>query len=116
MTSLRVSWQAVLALLLMALAAAMPDMVTAGGRPDTASFLQSGRALILALPAAAAALSFIRMPHPIEALLLFIAAHLTAWLLISGIAGFEGTAQLSFFFVLAAAWLLAWRCVSILSG
>ena len=59
MTSLRVSWQAVLALLLMALAAAMPDMVTAGGRPDTASFLQSGRALILALPAAAAALSFI---------------------------------------------------------
>jgi NitT/TauT family transport system permease protein len=116
MTSLRVSWQAVLALLLIALAAAMPDMVTAGGRPDTASFLQSGRALILALPAAAAALSFIRMPRPIEALLLFIAAHLTAWLLISGIAGFEGTAQLSFFFVLAAAWLLAWRCVSILSG
>jgi NitT/TauT family transport system permease protein len=47
---------------------------------------------------------------------LFIGAHLAAWLLIRGISGFEGTALAPFFLLLAAAWLLAWRCVTVLSS
>ena len=38
-----------------------------------------------------------------------------AWLLLAGIAGSEGAARLSFFLLLAAAWLLAWLCVALLS-
>ena len=42
---------------------------------------------------------------------LFVGAHGAAWLL-AGIAGFEGTALAPSFWLLAAAWLLAWRCVT----
>ncbi|TGR16878.1 ABC transporter permease, partial [Mesorhizobium sp. M8A.F.Ca.ET.197.01.1.1] len=42
--------------------------------------------------------------------------HAAAWLLIKGIAGFEGTALAPYFLLLAAAWLLAWRCVALLSA
>ncbi len=69
--------------------------------------------LVLILAAVA---SMIRMPVLLEAAILFVGAHLAAWLLISGIAGFEGTALAPFFLLLAAAWLLAWRCVSALSA
>ncbi|MBX3576775.1 MAG: ABC transporter permease [Rhizobiaceae bacterium] len=60
--------------------------------------------------------SLVRMPAPVEAAVLLVAAHGAAWLLISGIAGFEGTALTPFFLYLAAAWLLAWRLVTVLSG
>ena len=46
----------------------------------------------------------------------FVGAHLVAWLLILGIAGFEGLARTPFFLLLAAAWLLGWRCVAVLSA
>jgi NitT/TauT family transport system permease protein len=58
----------------------------------------------------------LRIPSLAEAVVLFIGAHLVAWMLISGITGFEGTALAPYFLLLAAAWLLAWRCVAVLSG
>ena len=45
-----------------------------------------------------------------------IACHLAAFLLIRSIAGAEGSAGLSYFSLLAANWLLAWRLVTVLSG
>lgn len=41
---------------------------------------------------------------------------MAAFLLVRGIAGFEGTALAPYFLVLAAAWLLGWRCVAALSS
>ncbi len=64
----------------------------------------------------AALISMISMPPLAEAVVLFVGAHLAAWLLISGITGFEGTALAPYFLLLAAAWLLAWRCVAVLSA
>jgi NitT/TauT family transport system permease protein len=55
------------------------------------------------------------LPRLAEAALLFAAVHLAAWLLLSGITGFEGMALAPYYLLLAAAWLLAWRCVAILS-
>lgn len=51
-----------------------------------------------------------------EALLTFIGAHGAAWLLLAGVTGHEGNAGTSFYLVLAGAWLLAWRCATVLSA
>jgi NitT/TauT family transport system permease protein len=56
-----------------------------------------------------------RMPPIWSAVALFVGAHGAAWLLLSGIQGFEGTTLWPFYLALAAAWLLAWRCVAVLS-
>ncbi|WP_275784330.1 ABC transporter permease [Pararhizobium gei] len=74
------------------------------------------KALILGLLLLTALLSMIRLPAIASAVLLFLGAHLTAWLLIADISGFEGTALWPFFLALAAAWLLAWRCVGLLAA
>lgn len=52
----------------------------------------------------------------LEALLLFVGAHGAAFLLLAGIRGHEGTAGPAYYLLLGSAWLLAWRCVAILSG
>ena len=65
---------------------------------------------------AALAILVQRCRRIVEAALLFVGAHLAAWLLARGIAGFEGTALTPYFLLLAAAWLLAWRCVTVLSA
>jgi len=79
MTAVRFSWQAVLALVLTLAATATPALISAGAEPDAAGLgaLGSTRGLILAVPAGAAVLSFLRMPRLAEALLVFLAAHLT---------------------------------------
>ncbi|TIO64689.1 MAG: ABC transporter permease, partial [Mesorhizobium sp.] len=58
----------------------------------------------------------VRLAPLVEAVVLFVGAHVAAWLLVKGIGGFEGTALAPYFLVLAAAWLLAWRCVALLSS
>ena len=45
-------------------------------------------------------------------MILFVTAHTAAWLLIGGISGNEGDARLSYFLLIAASWLLGWRCIS----
>lgn len=114
MSGLHPSWQAALALLL-ALAALVLGAMAA---PEASAALPYAgtKYLILGLLAAAALASMARLPAWAEAAVLFAAAHGAAWLLISGIAGFEGTARAPYYLALAAAWLLGWRCAAVLSG
>lgn len=70
----------------------------------------------LGLVALAAAGAWAMGMQPLaQAALLFLGAHGAAWLLLAGVAGHEGQAGASFYLVLAGAWLLAWRCVTVLS-
>ncbi|MBZ9863669.1 ABC transporter permease [Mesorhizobium sp. CA12] len=52
----------------------------------------------------------------LEAVFLFAGAHGAAFLLLAAIRGHEGTAGPAYYLLLTSAWLLAWRCVTILSG
>ena len=116
------SWQAVLAILLAAIAFALPAMTTVealAAADPTASYdvpFLGTAGLIGALIIGAALLSMWRLNGWAQAVITFIGAHGAAFLLISGIAGAEGTALAPFFLLLAAAWLLAWRCVAVLSA
>ncbi|MFS8044313.1 ABC transporter permease [Rhizobium sp. BR 314] len=106
------SWQGVVCLLLcLAAIPALPLLAA-----DAAAPVSSGTTFVIfILIAAAALISFTKLSEALCAAVLFFAAHAAAWLLLAGISGNEGKAQASFFLLIAAAWLLAWRCVSILS-
>ncbi|MFA6154452.1 ABC transporter permease [Mesorhizobium sp.] len=122
MNPLKPSWQAVLAIVLclagLAFGAIAAPKVDPLAQPAgtlihpyaTTSWLIFGVLLLAAL------ISMARIPAIVEAVVLFIVAHLAAWLLIGGIAGFEGQARAPYFLLLTAAWLLGWRCVAVLSG
>lgn len=114
------SWQALAALALVALAILLGPMtlaeVEAAGNPAIVYPYVATRVLITGLLGIGALLSTFSLPRLAEAALLFVAAHLAAWLLISGIVSFEGKAHAPYYLLLAAAWLLAWRCVTILSS
>lgn len=122
MSWLKLSWQAATAILLCMVAAVLGAM----SAPEAAALAQPAssvaypylgtKRLIFVLLVVTALVSMTRLPPVIEAVVLFVGAHWIAWLLISGINGFEGTALAPFFLLLAAAWLLAWRCVSVLSA
>jgi NitT/TauT family transport system permease protein len=111
MTFLRIlPWQALLALVLCATALLNLPLVVTEAAPAAGTAWP-----ILALLAAAALLPLMRLAAVLEAAFLFIAVHAAAWLLIAAIAGNEGGATASFFALVAAAWLLAWRLVTVLS-
>ncbi|MBZ9748756.1 ABC transporter permease [Mesorhizobium sp. CO1-1-7] len=122
MNWLKPSWQAVLAIVLCLIAIALGAM----SKPEAAALADPTasigypylgmKGLMLGVAVLAALISMLRITPLAEAVVLFIGAHLVAWLLISGIAGFEGTALAPYFLLLAAAWLLGWRCVAVLSG
>jgi len=112
MKGIHFSWQGLLALLLCLASITMLPLLTADA---VAPFTGGVTIFILLLIAAAAAISFINLSPALSATILFIGAHGAAWLLLSGITGNEGNARVSFFLLIAAAWLLAWRCVSVLS-
>jgi NitT/TauT family transport system permease protein len=82
---------------------------------DGTGFSGMATGAILILLVGAAIGDGMKLEDWLKAALLFIAAHVVAWLLIAGIAGQEGTARWSFYFALAGAWLVAWRCVSLFS-
>lgn len=113
------SWQAIAALVLgLAAYYFLPVMTTVEGEALANPAMTMDYPLFALAPAAiilAAAVSMIRMPPIAIAAVLFAGAHLAAWDLIGDIAGFEGTALMPYFLLLAAAWLLAWGCVSVLS-
>ncbi|CDZ34768.1 Probable nitrate/sulfonate ABC transporter, permease protein [Neorhizobium galegae bv. officinalis] len=107
------SWQGAMALLLcLAALASLPLMAVDAPSPFGAGAL----AVIFLLVAGAALVSFTRLSQPLLAAVLFLTTHLAVWLLLAGIAGNEGKATLAFFLMIAACWLLAWRCVTVLSG
>jgi len=122
MNWLKPSWQAVLAIVLCVIAIALGAM----SKPEAAALADptasinypylGTKGLMLGLVIVAALVSMVRIPSLAEAVVLFVGAHFVAWLLISGIAGFEGTALAPYFLLLTAAWLLGWRCVAVLSG
>ncbi|TPI14427.1 ABC transporter permease [Mesorhizobium sp. B4-1-3] len=122
MTWLKSSWQSVLAVVLCLVAFALGAMT----KPEAAALAEpaatlaypymGAKGLIIVLLLIAALVSTARLTPVVEAIVLFVGAHAAAWLLIKGIAGFEGTALAPYFLLLAAAWLLAWRCVALLSS
>jgi NitT/TauT family transport system permease protein len=63
-----------------------------------------------------AIVSLLPLPGLFLAVTLMVCSHLSTGLLLSRLTGSEGTASVAFFLVLAANWLLAWRCVSLLSA
>ncbi|CDN48945.1 ABC transporter permease [Neorhizobium galegae] len=113
MTAVLRSWQGTFALLLcLAVLTSLPLMA-----PDAPSPFGTGSvAVILLLVIGAALASFTRLSPPLLATTLFVAPHLAVWLLLAGIAGNEGKATFAFFLMVAACWLIAWRCVTVLSG
>ena len=112
MKNSHLSWQGTLSLLLCLVALPALPLLAA----DAATPISSGTTFVIfILIAAAAAISFMNLSATLSAAILFFAAHAAAWLMLAGISGNEGNALASFFILLAAAWLLAWRCVSILS-
>ncbi|AZO22892.1 MULTISPECIES: ABC transporter permease [unclassified Mesorhizobium] len=122
MTWLKPSWQSVLAILFCLIAFALgamskPEAAAMAEPTATIAYPYMGtKGLILGLLLIAALVSTIRIATLVEAIVLFIGAHIAAWLLIKGIGGFEGTALAPYFLALAAAWLVAWRCVALLSS
>lgn len=122
MNWLKPSWQAALAILLCLVALALGAM----SKPEAAALADPAASFdypyfglktpMIGLAVLAGLISMLRISSLAEAVVLFIGAHLVAWMLISGITGFEGTALAPYFLLLAAAWLLAWRCVAVLSG
>lgn len=122
MNWLKPSWQAVLAIVLCLVAMALGAM----SKPEAAALANPAASFdypyfgiktpMIGLAVLAGLISMLRIPPLAEAVVLFIGAHLVAWMLISGITGFEGAALAPYFLLLAAAWLLAWRCVAVLSG
>lgn len=108
-------WQIPAALLAVIIGAVSQAATVAGG--DSGNIGPDNIWPALGLIALAAAGTWAIAANPIaQAAVLFIGAHGAAWLLLSGIAGHEGQAGASFYLVLAAAWLLAWCCVTILSA
>ncbi|MGX5839097.1 ABC transporter permease [Mesorhizobium sp. ArgA1] len=122
MNLLKPSWQAMLAILLCLVALALGAM----SKPEAAALANPMASFdypyfgiktpMIGLALLAGLISMLRISSLAEAVVLFVGAHLVAWMLISGITGFEGTALAPYFLLLTAAWLLAWRCVAVLSG
>lgn len=106
------SWQGLAALLLCIAAAVLSPIIAAEAGETIAPTATTAMLLLAAI----AVLSFLRLPRMVSVLLLFVGAHGAAWLLIGAIAGHEGNGRPAYFLLVAAAWLLAWRCVSELSA
>ncbi|MGO4355641.1 ABC transporter permease [Rhizobium sp. RAF36] len=112
MKYLTLSWQSALALLFcLGALASLP--LLADGAP--APFSSQTTTLVVIIIAAAALISLTALPPLYSATVLLLASFDAAWLLLSGITGNEGMATRAFLLLIAAAWLLAWRCVTLLS-
>jgi NitT/TauT family transport system permease protein len=109
----RLAWQSVLALVLCLAGAAMLPLANAvSALPFTIG--QTAAIELLLLASVIVSVSGI---NPLGgAVFLFFAVHIAAFMLVIGIAGNEGGARASFFLLLVAAWLLAWRLNVLISG
>jgi NitT/TauT family transport system permease protein len=122
MSGLKPSWQALLAILLCIAAVWLgamtkPEVQALADPTISLDYPYSGtRAVIPLVLVIAAVVSMTSLSAIARATILFVGAHLAAWLLVGGIHGFEGTALAPYFLLLAAAWLLAWLFVSLLAA
>ncbi|HEV7417790.1 MAG TPA: ABC transporter permease [Tianweitania sediminis] len=80
---------------------------------DPSPGLEATVFILLLLGAAAGAMP---VPNWFRLIVLAVAPHATAWLLIRSLLERPGSAHGSFFLALAAAWLLAWQLVALLSA
>lgn len=112
MTILKRSWQSWLALALILAALATLPLLSAEA---PIAYKPIRMFSIFVLTIGATVVSLLSLPPVFVAVTLLVCAHFSTGLLISRLAGNEGMASTAFFLILAANWLLAWRCVSILS-
>jgi NitT/TauT family transport system permease protein len=108
MAALAINWQAVIALALSAMSLASLPYTGATGTGASAG--------IAALLSAGALLSMLRAAKSAETAVLAIASFGGAALLIHALGSASGSATSGFYMALAAAWLLGWRLVTVLSG
>ncbi|PWV97495.1 NitT/TauT family transport system permease protein [Hoeflea marina] len=108
MSAIRPNWQA--------LAALVATLYALTALPFTATMGPALSLAVAALLAAGAILSMLRAARPIETTILAIASFGAAAMLLAGLTGAFGTANAGYFASLAAAWLLGWRLVTVLSG
>lgn len=122
MKALKPSWQAVSAIMLCLVAAALgamsvPEMGATAQPTATIDYPYMGtKSLMYGIAIVAAVLSMFVFAPVLEAIVLFIGSTVAALMLLRGITGFEGTALAPYYLLLAAAWLLGWRCVAVLSS
>jgi NitT/TauT family transport system permease protein len=122
MSRLNLSWQAVLAIILCVAAMSLGPMSTpeAQALADPTISLDYpwfGTKFLIFWPILiGAVVSIAPVSVLVRVVVLFVCTHFAAWEIVSGIPGFDGTALAPYYLVLAAAWLLAWLCVSLLSS
>jgi NitT/TauT family transport system permease protein len=122
MSRLNLSWQAMLAVILCVAAMSLGPMSTpeAQALADPTISLDypwfATKALIFWPILIGGAVSMAPLSVLARLAVLFVCAHFAAWELIGGIRGFDGTAMAPYYLALAATWLLAWLCVSLLSS
>lgn len=108
-TGFRPSWQCVFAGLLAVAALFFLPVAEGVASPLVA-------ALVAALVLLACVVDAARAPGALTAAFLFAAAHGAVFLLFTEIAAANGIARTAFYLLLAACWLLAWRCVTVLAS
>jgi NitT/TauT family transport system permease protein len=112
----RISWQAGLALLLMLAALfSLPLADQPVELEAPAASMAIAVAIFVILVAAMLIDGLVASPM-VRAAALIVLVHLATILLMSEIGSANGLARTSFFLMMAACWLLAWRCVTVLSG
>lgn len=122
MKALKPSWQAVLAVVLCLVAAILgamsaPEMAAWAQPTATIDYPYVGtKAMMYGIVIIAAVLSMFAFAPALQALVLCVGSTAVALMLVRGITGFEGTARTPYYLLLAAAWLLGWRCVAVLSS
>jgi len=108
MSVFRPNWQAVLSLL--------ASLYSLTALPFTESMSSASSLTVVAILAAGALLSMRRLSFVVETAALTLSSFGAATLLISGLTDGFGTATAGYFAALAAAWLLGWRLVTVLSS
>jgi len=108
MSVFRPNWQALMALL--------ASLFSLTSLPFTESMSQAASLAVVAILAAGALLSMLRLNFAVETAALTLSSFGAAALLISGLTDGFGTATAGYFAALAAAWLLGWRLVTVLSS
>ena len=104
----RLNWQSLLALALIAL--------SLFNLPFTASSGLALAMMVIVLLLIAAVLSLLDPQTPAATAAFGTLAHVAVFILLRSLNGAEGTATFGFYAALAAAWLMGWRLVTVLSG
>ena len=106
------SWQIVVAMVLVIVAAGRP-LADGANSEGTGSLVISA---LLILTSLGAAITLERGMTVLRAFILVVGAHLGAYLLLKSLAGHEGEMSTAFFLLVGASWALGWASVTALSA